>query len=195
MKIIPKRPFVVNKSGADSRPAPIIFKNEYSQLNVSRSIETETHVERRVDLAHHFVVQMAHLFSEPPFVYRPDLLEQNDRVALEPDLFSVYVDMRRQFRFAEPARYRRGDDGRRVFVAYVVLNDKNGSHPALFAPDDGRQIRKINISSFYGHLCRAVPFLRAGDRLPFPFFGGLAAVFCYYYCPRAVRLNADVFRP
>ena len=93
---------------------------------------------------------MADLFSQPPFVDRPDLLQKNDRITRKTAV-GRHVYVRRKARFAHPARYRGGDDRRAVPVADVVLYDKYRTKHSLLGSDDRRKIRVISTPSCYLH--------------------------------------------
>ena len=57
--------------------------------------------------------------------------------------------MRRQFSLILPARYRRHDCGRAVFIPHIVLYHEYGANAALLASDYGIQIRVIDFVSLY----------------------------------------------
>jgi hypothetical protein len=79
------------------------------------------------------------------------LFKQDDGILDKSETLGIYVNMRGQFGFSQTACDRRGNDGRTVFVADIVLYDQNRTQSSLFASDNGAEIRIINISSFDGH--------------------------------------------
>ena len=71
--------------------------------------------------------------------------------------------MRREFGFVDFARYRRGDNGRGILVADIVLYDEYGAYSALLASHDGGSIRIIQFTAFYVH---NIPLLKT-EQLPY----------------------------
>lgn len=63
--------------------------------------------------------------------------------------FRFYFDVSRQFRFLDLRRYGRYDDRWTESVADIILNNQNGSYPALLRTYDRRQIRIENIPALH----------------------------------------------
>ena len=117
---------------------------------------------------------MPHLLAQPPFVDGTDLFEQDDRVARQPHLVRVDVDMRGQMRLAHFTGDRRCDHGRAVFVPDVVLNDKYRSESSLFGADHRAEIGVENISAPHthmDHILSVLDFAAAAACLFFPAAG------------------------
>ena len=65
--------------------------------------------------------------------------------------------MGREFRLVDFAGNGGGDDGGGILIPDVVLHDEYGTDSALFAPDDGGEIRIIQFASFNLH---TIPLLK-----------------------------------
>ena len=104
-----------------------------------------------VDGGHGGGIEVAHFFAETAFVDGTYLFEQDDGIFLETDLIGVYVDVGGQLCLPHPAGDSGRDHGRAVLVADVVLHDEDRPDAALFASDDGTEVRIINIAPFDGH--------------------------------------------
>ena len=92
----------------------------------------QAHPDCLVYLVHHGPVNMGHIFFEPLFVDRADLLQKDHRVFYNPVIPCADFDMGRQLRLIHPGCNCRTDHRRAVPVAHIVLNDQHRAHPALF---------------------------------------------------------------
>jgi len=85
-----------------------------------------------IHLTHRLVVQMRNLVGKPLLIDRPDLLEQNNRVAVEPVRFRIDFHMGRQLRFLNLRSDCRNDYGWAEPVSDVILNDEHRPNSTLF---------------------------------------------------------------
>ena len=113
--------------------------------------EAEADGDGRVDLIHDALVRVAHVLAQAAFVDGADLLEQDDGVLIQPHVVPGERNVRREPRLAGLAGDGGGDDGWRVFVAGVVLNDEHGACAALLAADHRAEIGIEIIAAF--HVC------------------------------------------
>lgn len=88
-------------------------------------------------LIHDALVRVAHVLAQAAFVDGADLLEQDDGVLIQPHVVPGERNVRREPRLAGLAGDGGGDDGWRVFVAGVVLNDEHGRVPPCSLPTTG----------------------------------------------------------
>ena len=95
---------------------------------------------------HLAVIQTTHMLPQAPLVNGADLLQKNDGILAQPHTAPGNVDMGRQPGFSGLTGDRCGDHRRRVPVTGIILYDKNGTGPSLFASDHRRQIRIEYIS-------------------------------------------------
>lgn len=103
---------------------------------MSKIDQPNADLERFVDFAHHFVVEMRNFVGQPLFVDRSDLLEKQHGIPVEAMGSRVDFHMRRQFRLLDLGRNGRYDHRRAEAVADIVLNDQDWSHSALFGAYD-----------------------------------------------------------
>ena len=116
----------------------------------ARIFKAETDEDGAVDAGHGGGRKRADAREQPPFVQRADLFEQDDGILGESEGVGEF-DVCGKAGFSDPARHGRRDDGGGIFVSRVVLDDENGAHAALFAPDDGGEIGIIEFSAFDDH--------------------------------------------
>ena len=91
--------------------------------------------------------RFSHSFAQSGFIDGAYLLKQYDAVARQPYTLRIKLNVGRQSRLAGLARYRSSNNRWAVFIAGVVLNDQNGSHPALLRAHNGAQVGIIYISA------------------------------------------------
>lgn len=101
--------------------------------------------------AHHGIIQMTNLFFQPLFIDGADLLQQDDRIFGQGIFSRGKGDMGWQLCLIHLGGDGGTDDGRAVFVAYVILHDENGADAPLFAAHHRAQVCKINISTSDDH--------------------------------------------
>ncbi len=100
--------------------------------------QTNADLQRVVDMSHHLVVEMRDLVCQTLLVDRADLLEQDDRIAIEAMSLGIDLNMGRKLRLLDLGRDGRYDDRRAEAVADIVLKDKHRAHAALLGAYDGR---------------------------------------------------------
>ena len=110
-------------------------------------LQAKAHGNCIVDLGHRRVIQFSHALTQSGFIDGAYLLKQYDAVTGKSHTLRIELDVGRQSRLAGLARYRSGNNRWAVFIAGVVLNDQNGSHPALLRAHNGAQVGIIYISA------------------------------------------------
>ncbi len=101
-------------------------------------MKTEGNEHCPIDVSHIFIIEHTDTLFKSSLVESTYLFEKDYRIFCQTELPLMKFDMSGQFCFGELACDRGHNDGGRIFVANIVLNDKDGAHAALFGADDGR---------------------------------------------------------
>ena len=105
---------------------------------ISSSVEkAETDKQRVVHFLHHVLGQFSYFFFQSGFVDGADLFEQHHAVLGQAIFVAGQLYVGGELCFCQPRRGCRGDYGRAVFVANIVLLNQNGANAALFAAHHG----------------------------------------------------------
>ena len=104
-------------------------------LHISAA-KAETYGKSLINFSHGTVVKAAHVLFKPLFIYSANLFKQHYGIFCKSAALGRKLDVSRKVAFVFLACYCRGNNGRAVFVANIVLYNKNGAHAALFRADN-----------------------------------------------------------
>lgn len=99
--------------------------------------QSQTDLKRIAYFAHGFLIQMGDLVSQPLLVNRPNLFQQDDRVAVKTMRRRINFHMRRQFCLLDLGSNRRYDYSRTKPVANIILDDQYRPYSSLLGTDNG----------------------------------------------------------
>ncbi|CAN4048233.1 Acyl-coenzyme A thioesterase PaaI, partial [Dysosmobacter welbionis] len=109
--------------------------------------QSEADRDGQIDLLHHILLHMAHLFPQALFVQGAHLLQQDHRIpAQAAAVVHGKVDMCRQLGLPGLGSDGRRDHSGTVPVAGVVLNDQNRPDTALLTAHHRGEIGIVNIA-------------------------------------------------
>ena len=97
--------------------------------------ESERNKNSTIHSCHGIVIKRADLRFEPSFVQCAKLFKQDDAVFLKPESAAGDLYMRGQFCLCETACDRSCNNGRRVLVSHIILDDQYRTYTALLAAD------------------------------------------------------------
>lgn len=94
---------------------------------------------------------MCNLVSQPLLIDRPNLFEQNHGVPVKAVRSRINLDMRWKLCLLNLGGNSRHDTRWTEPIADIVLDHQNRPNSALLGTDNGRKIRKKNVTTFYDH--------------------------------------------
>ena len=131
-------------SGAARRGGPVL-----PFLNHGVRMQAEADRDGQIDLLHHILLHMAHLFPQALFVQGAHLLQQDHRVLGQAAAHGGQGDVGGEAGLSGLRGDGCGDDCGAVPVAGVILDDQNGPHAPLLTAHDGAEVGIKNVASFH----------------------------------------------